>query len=108
MTTEIMDELTAARAFSLQIAERLFLCAEVLSIRAERKKPKRLPMNDHNDIAEKLERAGAAWRESFLTEAADVIMYLSAKVSRLKSLNDIQENVIKKQAAQLADLWIEH
>ena len=33
-----MDELAQARAFTLQVAERLFLAAEVISIKAERKK----------------------------------------------------------------------
>lgn len=32
-----MDELTQARLFTLQVAERLFLAAEVLSIKAEKK-----------------------------------------------------------------------
>ncbi len=111
----VMDELAQQKAFSLQIAQRLFLCAEVLSIRAERKKPKGQPMQDYTNLLDYLDSLGtneiiakdSPWLSRKMKESSFVIRTLVAEVEILNNLVQAQNEVIKKQAAQLADLRIE-
>lgn len=68
-------------------------------------------MSDYSELANNLEKYAehnaSIVGQSIMHRAASVIRTMAADIKQLNALNNMQEEIIKKQARQLADLWVE-
>ncbi len=92
MTTEIVDELTQARAFQLQLANHIYLCYEILARLAERRKPKGQTMTDFSKLADDIER----YAKITNTGMSQELMFQAAEAIRIL-MNDIVKHVRIKE-----------
>lgn len=92
-----MDELAAARAFQLQLANHIYLCYEILSRLAERKKKR----SDDMDLPERLE--AAAERMPLLVVTANLLRTAAAvirvKDNRIAGLEAEIERMLRIQSS---------